>query len=99
MIPGDSAQAADGTTIYLAEPSSLSDAAPLGDVLQDRFDLLPRQSRVEEGRPFPLREASLAGTTTEHASLLPGAVAAGHGQISGPPLAMLGAVGIQAAEA
>ena len=99
MLAGDPAQAADGAAVHLAEPAGLADAAPLGDVLQDRFDLLRRQSRVEQGRPLPLGEAGLAGAAAEHASLLVGAVAAGHGQVSGPPLAMLGAVGIQAAEA
>src|SRR3954470_19791634 len=43
VFPGDPAQAADGAAIHLAEPSGLADAAPLGDVLQDRFDLPRRQ--------------------------------------------------------
>jgi hypothetical protein len=68
VIVGDPAQAADGAAIDLAEPAGLSDAAPLGDVLQDRFDFLRRQSGVEEWGPFALREASLASPTAEHAS-------------------------------
>ena len=51
------------------------------------------------GRALALGEAGLAGAAAEHAAGLVGAVAAGHGQVSGPPLAVLGAVGIQAAEA
>jgi hypothetical protein len=47
MISGDPAQSADGAAVDLAEPAGLADAAPLGDVLQDRFDLLGRQPRVE----------------------------------------------------
>jgi hypothetical protein len=35
VIARDPAQAADGAAIDLAEPAGLSDAAPLGDVLQD----------------------------------------------------------------
>jgi hypothetical protein len=35
VLAGDPAQAADGAAIHLAEPTALSDAAPLGDVLQD----------------------------------------------------------------
>ena len=54
---------------------------------------------VEEGRPLALGESGLAGAASEHASGLAGSVAVRHGQVSGPPLAMLGAVGIQAAEA
>src|ERR687889_244665 len=50
VLAGDPAQAADRAAIHLAEPTGLSDAAPLGDVLQDRFDRLRRQSRVEQGR-------------------------------------------------
>jgi hypothetical protein len=99
MLAGDSAQAADRGAIHLAEPPGLPDTASLGDVFQDRFDLPRRQPRVEQRRPLPFGESRLAGLTTEHASLLAGAVSSGHGQISGPSLAMLGAVGIQAAEA
>jgi hypothetical protein len=99
VIASDSAQAADRATIHLAKSTGLPDAASLGDMFQDRFDLLRRQSRVKEGCPLALGEAKLADTATEHASLLMRAVAAGYGQISGPSLAMLGAVGIEATEA
>jgi hypothetical protein len=98
MLAGQPTQAADGTTIHLAEPAGLADAAPLGDLLQDRLGPLGREPGVEEGRPLPLGEADLTGTAPEQAALLVGAIAAGHGQVSGPPLAMFGAVGIQAAE-
>jgi hypothetical protein len=47
VIAGDPAQAADRAAIHLAEPAGLADAAPLGDVIQDRLDLLRRQPRVE----------------------------------------------------
>jgi hypothetical protein len=99
VLAGQAAQAADGAAIHPAEPAGLADATPLGDVLQDRFGLLRRQSRVEQGSALPLGEAALAGAAPEHASLLLRAVAAGHGQISGPPRAVVGAAGIQAAEA
>jgi hypothetical protein len=99
MLAGQPTQAADGTTIHLAEPAGLADAAPLGDMLQDRLGALGREPGVEEGRPLPLGEADLAGTAPEQAARLVGTVVAGHGQVSGPPLAMFGAVGIQAAEA
>jgi len=38
VIVGDPAQAADRAAIAPAEPAGLRDAAPLGDVLQHRFD-------------------------------------------------------------
>jgi glyoxylase-like metal-dependent hydrolase (beta-lactamase superfamily II) len=47
MFAGDAAVAGDGVGVHLAEPPGLSDAAPLGDVLEDRLDLLGREPRVE----------------------------------------------------
>jgi hypothetical protein len=99
MLASDPTEAADGAAIDLAEPAGLADAAPLGDMLQDRFDLLWWQSRIEEGRPFALGESGLASMAAEHASGLLGTIATGHCQVSSPTLAMFGAVGIQAAEA
>jgi hypothetical protein len=99
VLAGDLAQTADGAAVHLAESAGLADAAPLGDVLQDRLELLRRQSGIEERRPLAFGEAGLASVASEHAPGLLGPIAAGDGQISGPPLAMLGAVAIQAAEA
>jgi hypothetical protein len=99
VLAGDPAQAADRAAIDLAEAASLSDAAPFGDVLQDRLNLLRRQSRVEQGRALAFGEAILAGPAAEHASGLLRAIATGHREISGSPLAMFRAVGIQTAEA
>jgi len=98
MLTGDAAVAGDGVGCDPAETACLSDAAPLGDVLQDRFDLLRGEPGVEERCPLALGEAGLAGAASEHASGLAGAVAAGHGQVFGAPLAVVGAVDIQAAE-
>jgi len=99
VIASDPAQAADRTTIDLAEPAGLTDAASLGDMLQDRFDFLRRQPGVEQWCSFPLREASLANPAAEHASGLLRAIATGHREISCSAFAVFGALGIQAAEA
>jgi len=99
VLPSDSAQAADRAAVHVAKSAGLADTASLGNVIQNRFGLLRRQPRVEERSPLSLRKAGLAHAATEHASLFMNAVATGHGQISGPSLAMLGAVGIQATEA
>jgi len=99
LLAGQPAVAADGAAIHPAKPAGLTDAAPLGDVLQDRPGPLGWEPGVEQGRPLPLGEANLAGPAAEHASELVGAIATGHGQVSGPALAMLGALRIQAAEA
>ena len=98
VLPSDSAQAADSAAIHVAKSAGLADAAPLGDVIQDRFGLLRWQPRVEERRPLSLGKAGLAGAATEHAALFMRAVAAGHGQISGSPLTVVRAVEIEAAE-
>jgi hypothetical protein len=99
VIPGDPAQAADRAAIDLAKSSGLADAAPLGDVVEDRLKRLGRKPGVEVRRPLPLGKTDLADAAPEHSPLLLGAVATGHGEISGSPLSMLGAVGIEAAEA
>jgi hypothetical protein len=96
---GQSAVAADRVTVHPTEPPGLADATPLGDVLQDRFGLLRRQSRVEQRGPFSLGEAGLADRTSEHAAGLVGTIAAGDGEVSGAPLTVFGAGGIQATEA
>jgi hypothetical protein len=95
VIPGDPAQAPEGAAIDLAEPAGLSDAAALGDVFQDRLDLLRGQPGVEERGPFALREASLASPAAEHASGLLRAIATGHREISGPPFPVFRALRIR----
>jgi len=99
VIASDPAQAADRTTIDLAEPAGLTDAASLGDMLQDRVSFLRWESGVEEGCSLSLREASLTSLTAEHASGLARAIATGHREISCSAFAVFGALGIQAAEA
>ncbi len=98
MLPSDAAQAADRAAIHVAKSAGLADTAPLGDVIENRFGLLRWKPRVEERSSLSLGKAGLADAATEHASLFMSAVAAGHGQISGSLFAVLGAVGIQAAE-
>jgi len=79
VVAGQPAQTADRAAIHLAESTGLADATPFGDVVQDRFELLRRQSRVEERRPLALGEANLADAATKHASLVVRAIAASHG--------------------
>jgi hypothetical protein len=99
VISGDSAQTADCAAIDLAKSSSLADATPLGDVVQDRLKRLWRKPGVEARRPLPFGKSILANAAAEHPPFFLGAVATRHGQISGSPLSILGAVGIEAAEA
>src|SRR3954470_20887447 len=83
VLPGEAAVAGDGVGGDPAEPAGLADAAPLGDVLQDRLDLLRRERGIEQGGALALGEAGLARAASEHAPRLLGPVAAGHGQVSG----------------
>jgi hypothetical protein len=99
MPAGQPAISPHGPPIHPAEAAGLADAAPLGDVLQDRLDHLGGQSGVEEWRALAFGKAGLAGLAAKHASSLAGPVSVGHGEVSGPTLTVLGAVGIQAAEA
>ena len=86
VLAGDPAVAGDGVGVRAAEPAGLPDAVPLGDVLQVRPDLLGRRSGIKQGRPLAPGGPALAGATPGRTSGLVGAVAAGHGRISGPRL-------------
>src|SRR5690606_18688599 len=99
VLAGDPAVTRDRVGGDPAEPPGLPHAAALGDVLQHRLDLLRSEPGVEQGGALALGEAGLAGAAAEHPPRLPRPVAVGHGQVSGPPLAVVGAPGIQAAEA
>ena len=95
---GELAVASDGIGGDPAESAGLADAAPFGDMLQDRLDLLGGQSSVEEWRPLAFGEAALADPAAENAFGLFGSVAMRHGEISSPSFAVLGAVMIETAE-
>src|SRR4051794_7424121 len=99
MLAGDPAVACDRVGGDPAEPPGLPHAAPLGDVLQHRLGLLRGEPGVEQRGALALGEAGLAGAAAEHPPRLPRAVAVGYGQVSDPSLAVVGAPGIQAAEA
>ena len=98
MLTAQSAVTADGMTAHPAEAPGLADATPLVDVLHDGVDLIGGEMGPEEDRALALGEAGLAGATSEHASRLGGAVAAGHREVSRPAFAVVGARGIQATE-
>jgi len=99
MAAGEPAITGHGVGGDPAEPAGLADATALGDVLQDGLGLAGGEPGVEEGCAGALGEAGLAGGASEHASGLLGAVAEVHGEVSGPPLGVIGAGRIQATEA
>jgi hypothetical protein len=85
--------------VHFTEPAGLAHATSLGDVLQDRFNLLVGESGTEKDCTLAFGKARLAGAAPEHASGLVGAVAAGQGEVSQPSFAVVGALGIEAREA
>jgi hypothetical protein len=81
------------------EPLGLADAAAVGDVLQDGRGLLLGQVRPEQRRALAFGEAIAAGATSKGADRRGGlAVVAADGEVFTPSDAMIGALGIQAAE-
>jgi hypothetical protein len=99
VLAGQSAQATDRVAIHFTESPGLAHATPLGDMLQDGFDLLVGESGTEKDGTLAFGEARLAGAAPQHASRFVEAVAAGHGEISRPSFAVVGASGIEATEA
>jgi hypothetical protein len=85
--------------VHSDEPSGRPDAAPIGEVLEERDDLVHREFRAEQGRPFPLGKSVSASATVEQPMLLLCAVPGADRQVAGGTLAEVGAVLVLAAEA
>jgi hypothetical protein len=81
------------------EPLGLADAAALGDVFQHGRGLLLCQVGMEQRCALAFGEPVAAGTASEEADRVVLAVAAADGEVFSAPDAMMGATGIQAAEA
>src|SRR5262249_54892985 len=98
VLTGGAGVAADGIGMDLDQPSRLEDAAALGDVFEDRGDLLLGQMGAVQGGAFAFGEPGPAGPAVEQAILAELAEAAGDGEVSGAVPAEVGASGIQATE-
>jgi hypothetical protein len=95
---GEPGIAGDGVLADAGQPTGLADAAAVGQVGEDGGGRLRRQAGVEQRGALALGEAGLAGAAAEQAAPL-GAVAHGYGEVAVPALAVVGAVGVQAAKA
>ena len=69
---GQAAVAGDRVGVHPAEPAGLADAAALGDVLQDRDDLLGGQPGVEQGVPLRSEKRALQVRQRSMRRALPG---------------------------
>jgi hypothetical protein len=85
--------------VHSDQSGGRSDAAPLGQVLEERDDLVQGEFGAEQGRPFPLGEPGAAGAAVEQTILLLFARPGADGQVAGATLAVVGAVLILAAKA
>ena len=99
MNAGSEAGAGHRAPVDMAESSRLADATSVLDVFEHRLNLGGGEPSIEEGRAFAFGEAGIAGPTAEYPFGLFWAVASGDGQVSMAPLGMVGAGGIEAAEA
>jgi hypothetical protein len=98
MLAGLAGVACHGVAVDSHEPLGLADAAAFGDVFQDGGGLLPGQVGMEQRGPLAFGETTATGPTAEEADRVVLAVMAADGEVLSAPEAMIGAIGIQAAE-
>ena len=80
------------------EPLGLADAAALGDVLEHGRDLLLGQMGAEQRGRLAFGEARATGAASEESDRVVLPVVAANREVFPAPDAMIGALGIQAAE-
>jgi hypothetical protein len=80
------------------ESLGLADAAPLGDVFEQGRGLLLGQVGVEHRSALAFGKPIATGATSKEADRSGFAVVAGNGEVFAAPDAVIGALGIQAAE-
>jgi hypothetical protein len=98
VIAGLAGVSGHGVAVDAHEPLGLTDAAPLGEMLQDGGGLLPGQMRAEQGGALALGEPIATGAASEEADGVALAVVAADGEVFPAPDTVIGAFGIQAAE-
>jgi hypothetical protein len=99
MLSRQSRQADDRIAVDDDQAPGLSDAASLGEVLEDGAGLLCGQVGVEQRGAFALGEARLADVAVEQPDMVGLAVACADREVSCVALAEEGAIGFLAAEA
>jgi hypothetical protein len=98
VVAGLAGVAGHGVALDPHQAFGLADAAPLLEVLEDGGGLLLGQMRTEQGGALAFGETIAAGATSEEADRGVLAVASGDGEVFAAPDAVIGTLGIQAAE-
>ena len=98
VVAGPQGVAHDGVFIDARQACGLADAAAILKVLKDGQSLRVVEAAAKESRALALGEAVLAGAAGEHAALPAGAVAEADAEVVAAAEAIIGAVGVLAAE-
>jgi len=99
VVAGLADVAGHGVAVDPHQSLGLADAAAIGDVLQDGDGLLASQMGVEQRGPLAFGEAIAARAAPEEANRGGLAIVATDGEVFAAPDAVIGALGIQTAEA
>jgi len=99
VVAGAQGQAGDGVLADADQAGGLADAAAVGEVGQDGQELVLRQVGPEQGRALALGEAGATGGAVQEAVGVIAAVAHADGELASVTSAVVGAVGVEAAEA
>jgi hypothetical protein len=98
MGTGDHGQACHRVFVDADQATGLAYPTTLVQVLQDREGLLLRKLAAVQGRALAFRKAFLTGATGQDPALLVGPVAEAYPQVVPAALAVVGTVGVLAAE-
>jgi hypothetical protein len=98
MSAGDDRQTHDGVFVNPDETAGLAHAAALLQMLQDREGFLLGKFGAVQRRAFAFRETGLAGATGEDTAFFIGPISKANAQVVAATLAIVGTVGVLAAE-
>ena len=97
MLAGQQRQPRDSVLVNPHQSGGLTDAAPLGKVLEDRQDLVVRELGVKQRGALELGKPGLAGVAIQQ-TVLRLAEAAADREVTGVALAVAMTIGVLAAE-
>ena len=98
MFASEGGQAYHGVLVDADQTSCLANTATLLQMLKNGQRFVLGEFGVVERGAFAFGETLLAGAAGQDSALLVGSIAKAHTQIVETPLAVVGAVGVEAAE-